>query len=283
MLRRMLITGAGGMVGIQAADYFSKEYAVTALTSAALSITDHEALQQIFHTVKPDIVVNCAVIRNDRCSQNEQLARRVNAEGVRNLAVCCSKCGAVLIQLSTDYVFEGNTGGSYTEDTIPYPVSLYGRTKRVGELFALEENKNTFVIRTGWLYGRYGDNFVRKILRQAKPGREISILPDQYGNPTSVEELLHMTSNLLQMKTYGIYHAVCKGRTSRLAFAEQIVHEAGLAVRVCKMVNDRKSVFDTSLSTEKLYRITSYQPIHWKKALKSYLTEVKHEGLIQYT
>ena len=149
-------------------------------------------------------------------------------------------------------------------------------------MFALEENKNIFVIRTGWLYGRYGDNFVHKILRQAKSGQEIGILADQYGNPTSVKELLHMTSNLLQTEAYGIYHAVCKGRTSRLAFAEQIIRGAGLAVPVFEMVNDRKSIFDTSLSTEKLYRITSYQPIHWKKALKSYLTEVKHEGLIKY-
>ena len=282
MLKKMLITGAGGMVGRQAAEYFSKEYAVTALTKTELSITELENVKRICQAVKPDIIVNCAVIRNDRCSQNEQLARRVNVEGVRNLAVCCRKCGAVLVQLSTDYVFEGNTGGSYTEGTSPCPVSLYGCTKRAGELFALEENKNIFVIRTGWLYGRYGDNFVHKILRQAKSGQEIGILADQYGNPTSVKELLHMTSNLLQTEAYGIYHAVCKGRTSRLAFAEQIIRGAGLAVPVFEMVNDRKSIFDTSLSTEKLYRITSYQPIHWKKALKSYLTEVKHEGLIKY-
>lgn len=228
MLRRMLITGASGMVGRQAADYFRNEYTVTALSRTALSVTDDKDLNRVFQTVKPAIVLNCAVIRNDRCSQNEQLARQVNAEGVRNLAVCCSKCGAVLVQLSTDYVFEGNTGGSYTEDTSPCPVSLYGCTKRAGELFALEENKNTFVIRTGWLYGRYGDNFVHKILRQAKSGPEISIAPNQYGNPTSVEELLHMMSNLLQIETYGIYHAVCKGRTSRLAFAEQIIRGAAL-------------------------------------------------------
>ena len=283
MLKKMLITGAGGMVGRQAAEYFSKEYAVTALTKTELSITELENVKRIFQAVKPDIIVNCAVIRNDRCSQNEQLAKRVNVEGVRNLAVCCRKCGAVLVQLSTDYVFEGNTGGSYTEGTSPCPVSLYGCTKRAGELFALEENKNTFVIRTGWLYGRYGDNFVHKILRQAKSGSEISVAPNQYGNPTSVDELLRMMSTLLQTEVYGIYHAVCKGRTSRLAFAEQIIRGAGLAIPVFKMVNDRKSIFDTSLSTEKLYRITSYQPIHWKKALKSYLTEVKHEGLIQYT
>lgn len=90
--------------------------------------------------------------------QNEQLARRVNAEEVRNLAVCCRKCGAVLVQLLTDYVFEGNTGGSYIEYTSPCPVSLYGRTKRAGEVFAFHENDKTFIIRTGWLYGRYGDN-----------------------------------------------------------------------------------------------------------------------------
>lgn len=283
MLRRMLITGAGGMVGRQAADYFSKEYAVTALTSTALSITDHETLQQIFYTVKPDIVVNCAVIRNNRCLQNEQLARLVNADGVRNLAICCSKFGAVLVQLSTDYVFEGNAGGGYTEDTIPYPVSLYGCTKRAGELFSLEENRRTFVIRTGWLYGRHGDNFVHKILRQAKSGQEIGILRDQYGNPTSVGELLRMTDMLLQTEAYGIYHIICRGRTSRMAFAEQIIRGAGFDVPICAIDNDHKSVFDTSLSTEKLYRITSYQPIHWKKALKRYLTEVKHEGLIECT
>lgn len=138
------------------------------------------------------------------------------------------------------------------------------------------------MIRTGWLYGRYGDNFVRKVLRQAQSGQEIQIMGNQYGNPTSVDELLNIIGRLLQTESFGIYHAVCGGRTSRLAFAEQIIRGAGLAVPVFEMVNDRKSIFDTSLSTEKLYRITSYQPIHWKKALKSYLTEVKHEGLIKY-
>lgn len=92
MLKKMLITGAGGMVGRQAAEHFSKEYAVTALTKTELSITELENVKRIFQTVKPDIVVNCAVIRNDRCSQNEQLARRVNVEGVRNLAVFLGFC-----------------------------------------------------------------------------------------------------------------------------------------------------------------------------------------------
>ncbi len=283
MFRRMLITGAGGMVGRQAADYFSKEYAVTALNKAALSIIEQEAVKQIFQIVKPDIVLNCGVIRNDRCLQNEQLARRVNADGVRNLAACCRFFGAVFVQISTDYVFEGNTGGNYTEDIVPYPVSLYGRTKRAGEVFAFHENDKTFIIRTGWLYGRYGDNFVHKVLRQAQSGQEIQIMGNQYGNPTSVDELLNIIGRLLQTESFGIYHAVCSGRTSRRAFTKQIIRKAGAAVTIRKVNNDKPTVFDTSLSTEKLQQAARYQPLHWRKALANYLDEVKHENCIEIT
>lgn len=194
----MLITGAGGMVRVKATDYFCEEYAVTALTRTTLFITDHEALKQIFQTVKPAIVLNCVVVRNGRCSQNEQFARQVNTESVRKLALQCRKCDVVLVQLSTDYVVEGKTGGNCAEEAIPSPVSQYGCTKRAGDLFALEENKKTFVIRTAWLYGRYGNSFVHKILRQARLGQEIDILGNQYGNPISVAELLNMIGRFLQ-------------------------------------------------------------------------------------
>ena len=271
----MMITGAGGMVGRQASDYFGEKYAVTALTRTTLSIADEESLKQVFQTVRPDIVLNCAVIRNEQCLHNEQLARQVNAEGVRNLAVQCRKFNAILVQLSTDYVFEGNPGGRHSEETPPCPVNLYSQTKRAGEQFALAENTKTFVIRTGWLYGCYGDNFVHKILRKAWGGQEIGILGNQYGNPTSVSELLNMIDLLLQTKAYGVYHAVCLGRTSRLNFARQIIREAELDVPVQEINKDREPIFDTSLSTKKLQQTIQYTPAHWKKAFTNYIDEVK--------
>lgn len=280
MYKRMMITGAGGMVGKQAADYFREKYAVTALTRTALSITDKEALGWAFETVKPNIVLNCAVIRNEKCLQNKQLAWQVNAEGVRNLSIQCRKFDAILIQLSTDYVFEGSPGGIHTEETPPCPMSLYSRTKRAGEQFALAGNNKTFVIRTGWLYGCYGDNFVHKILRQARDGQEIGILGNQYGNPTSVSELLNMIALLLQTEAYGIYHAVCLGRTSRLHFARQIIREAGLTVPAREIDKDSESRCDTSLSTKKLQQAIQYTPAHWKKALVNYIDEAKHENCI---
>lgn len=281
MHKRMMITGAGGMVGRQAAHYFRESYAVTALTRTTLSIADKESVKQAFQIVKPDIVLNCAVIRNEKCLQNEQLAWQVNAEGVRTLSIQCRKFDAILVQLSTDYVFEGNPCGGHSEETLPCPVSLYSRTKRAGEQFALAENHKTFVIRTGWLYGRYGDNFVHKILRKVWDGQKIEILGNQYGNPTSVSELLNMIALLLQTKAYGIYHAVCLGRTSRLSFARQIIREVGMDASAQEINKDKEPIFDTSLSTKKLQQTIPYLPVHWKKAFTNYINEAKHENFIQ--
>ena len=277
----MMIIGAGGMVGRQATEYFCGEYIVVPLTRAALSVTDYHALKQMFSLYKPDTVLNCAVIRNNECLKNPRLAEEVNAEGVQKLAACCRMFDAVLVQLSTDYVFEGNHGGSYTEETIPYPVSLYSRTKRAGELFALGENRKTFVIRTGWLYGKYGDNFVHKILNKVRLEHEISIIADQYGNPTSVNELLHMIHCILKTDIYGIYHAVCSGKTSRLLFAQRIVQEAGYTIPVYEISSRTDKRLDTSLSVNRLYQITKYQPIRWSEALMRYLKEVKHENSVK--
>lgn len=274
MSNKMLIIGARGMVGQQAVQYFSKEFDVIALSKMDLSVTDMSEIKRIFDRLKPYIVLNCSVIRNDRCLIDTQLAREVNAEGVRNLAIQCQKSNAVLVQLSTDYVFEGNIGGTYTEEVCPCPVSIYGRTKREGEKFALEENDKTFVIRTGWLYGKYGDNFVHKILHQILLKQEIRIIGDQYGSPTSVDELLNMTYRLVKTTSYGIYHAVCSGKSSRLAFAQQIIKRMGFDNNIYKIHNSRGMVFDTSLSNEKLCRVIQYRPLHWTQALEIYLNKI---------
>ncbi len=121
------------------------------------------------------------------------------------------------------------------------------------------------------------DNFVHKILRRTWENQKIDILRDQYGNPTSVSEWLNMMKRILQIEVYGINHAVCDGKTSRFAFAAQIIREAGLSVPVREIGRKGETVFDTSLLTEKLQRVIRYQSVHWTKTLRSYLTEVKNE------
>ena len=227
-MTRYLIAGASGMLGqdLQAA-LAGRE--VTPLGRAALDVTDLESVRRAVDG--HDVVINAAAYTKvDDAEAHEDDAFAVNAVGARNLAIAAAEHGARMVQISTDYVFDGSATEPYREDTPYNPISAYGRTKAAGERFALEANPDrTFVVRTAWLYGAHGPNFAKTMLRIAATKDEWTVVDDQVGQPTWTHDLADQIVLLLDSDSpAGIYHGTNAGRGSWFDFARAVLEESGL-------------------------------------------------------
>ncbi|TFB66974.1 dTDP-4-dehydrorhamnose reductase [Cryobacterium sp. Hz9] len=227
-MTRYLITGANGMLGrdLQAALAGQN---VTALGRIDLDVTDLSAVTDA--VAGHDVVINCAAYTKvDDAESNEDTAYLVNGVGARNLAVAASASSVRLVQVSTDYVFDGTATTPYPEDTPRHPISAYGRTKAAGEEFVLAENGDrSFIVRTAWLYGRHGPNFARTMLRLAANHDTVSVVNDQLGQPTWTVDLAAQIVLLLHADApAGIYHGTNSGVASKFDMAQAVFTSAGL-------------------------------------------------------
>lgn len=193
-----------------------------------LDITDEAAVQAFVANAQPDVIINCAAMTNvDGCEANEAVAYKVNATGPANLAAAAQKCGAKIVQVSTDYVFAGDAFEDRIESDATSPESAYGRTKLAGEQLVADACAQHFIVRTAWLYGYVGNNFVKTMLRLARENGAIKVVYDQYGNPTSANDLAYEILKIAVTDNYGIYHCTNKGTCSWCDFACAIVDGAG--------------------------------------------------------
>lgn len=288
-MKKVLITGFGGQLGravnevLMKRNQESKEYEIVCTSSRAacelrLDITNQDEVMQRIEEIKPDIIVNCgAYTAVDLCETEEELAYQVNAVGPKNLSLAANQVDALLIHISTDYVFDGEKQIPYTEEDMKRPLSAYGRTKLAGEQFVEQYCKKYYILRTAWVYGE-GKNFVNTMLHLAKNG-QIRVVADQYGTPTSAMELARAIEFLMDKKEYGVYHIRCEGDTTWYGFAKEIMTYQKQPVEVIpietkdfvtKATRPKYSV----LSTQKLKRVFDYELMDWKQALKEYM-EVK--------
>ena len=201
-----------------------------------LDITDPQAVWGELSRRRPEVVINAAAAtRVDDLESDPDGALRVNALGPRNLAVACRRLGMKLIHLSTDYVFDGAKPGPYVEWDGTGPLSVYGRSKLLGEEWVRQQCPDHFIVRTAWLYGVPGPNFVTAILargRHLAPDGELKVVSDQRGTPTSALALAPQLLALAATEAFGTYHATCQGETTWYEFAGLILAAAGIAVRV---------------------------------------------------
>jgi dTDP-4-dehydrorhamnose reductase len=223
---RWLITGAAGMLGTDLAALLAAAgEPVTALSRSDLDITDPAAAAAAVEAAKPDVVVNCAAwTAVDDAESHEEAALAINGHAVASLATACRNAGAALVQPSTDYVFDGSATSPYAEDAVPAPRTAYGRTKLAGERAALATlPEAAYVVRTAWLYGRHGDNFVRTMLRLAHSGTSPAVVDDQRGQPTWSADVARQISSLIWVGAPpGIYHATSSGETTWFGLAEEV-------------------------------------------------------------
>jgi dTDP-4-dehydrorhamnose reductase len=231
-MTRWLVTGAAGMLGRDlTALLTARGEEFTALTRADLDITDGTAAASAVSAVKPDVVVNCAAwTAVDAAEENEAEALAINGHGPANLAAACASLGAVLVHPSTDYVFPGDATVPYAEDAVPAPAGAYGRTKLAGERAVLAALPNaSYVVRTAWLYGAHGKNFVKTMLRLARGDVAPGVVADQYGQPTWTADVAAKIYDLVgSAAPAGIYHATSSGQTTWFGLAEEIfrLHDA---------------------------------------------------------
>lgn len=225
---KVLVTGAGGMLGrdvVLAAANAGHD--VVGLGRLELDVTSAEALAAKFELERPDVAINCAAWTDvDGAEDAEEEAMAVNGQGAGNVAAAAAAVGASVVYVSSDYVFDGAKADPYVETDQPAPLSAYGRTKLAGEEATAAANKRHFVVRSSWLFGTGGSNFVETMLRLASTQNEVLVVRDQVGSPTYTWHLAYGLVRLIEGVEFGIHHMAAAGTCSWYDFAREIFEQA---------------------------------------------------------
>jgi dTDP-4-dehydrorhamnose reductase len=277
------LLGANGQLG-QDLQIALRSYSVTALTRSDVDVTDAARIRAVLMDIRPDVVINTtAYHRVDDCESRPDLAYQVNASAVLNLVRTANELGAVLVHLSTDYVFDGRAREPYTEKSEPFPLSVYANSKLAGELLVRAMATKPLVIRTCGLYGIAGShgkggNFVQTILGKAKRRESIQVVHDQVVTPTYTLDLAHQIAHIVPMGEYGLFHMTNEGSCTWFEFAKAIFELSGIDANLSPTTSDcykapavrpRYSVLENA----RLKTLGLNQMRHWRDALAAYLKE----------
>ena len=303
MHKRFLVTGCKGQLGYDVVRELNKRgiYDILNLDVDDMDITDREFVRKTIMEYKPEYVIHCAAYTAvDKAEENEELARKINEDGTKNIADACKEIGSKMVYISTDYVFDGTIDEEkcYYPGDKPNPKSVYGITKREGELAALE-NPNTFVIRTAWVFGVNGNNFVKTMLNLSEKYEEIKVVNDQIGSPTYTVDLAKVIVDLINTDEYGIYHFTNENFCSWAEFAAYILkdtntkvipvtteeyyrpkYEDAKAKGITLHIAERPMV--SKLDKCKLYnnKVTDFIP-EWHNAVDRYMEELKEQKVLK--
>jgi dTDP-4-dehydrorhamnose reductase len=283
--RKIAVVGGNGQLGHDVVEAFAGSGEVYALTHQDLELSGLESVATCLDAIHPDVVVNTAAMHHvENCERDPQLAYAVNAVGARNLAQVTQNLGAILIHISTDYVFDGRKGSPYTEDDLPLPLSVYGNCKLAGEYYVRTGNQKHIVLRTSALYGRHacrakgGNNFVDLMLRLGRERGEVRVVATETVSPTSTRDLARQIVALSAAGAYGLFHATAEGSCSWHEFACEIFAAAGLPVRClvagphefpAKVPRPAYSVLENA----KLKQAGLNRFRHWREELHVYLEQ----------
>ncbi len=280
---KALITGAGGMLAGSLIKVLSNEAVLYARNRKSLDICDKEAVQKEIVELKPDIVLNCAAYTDvDGCETDEKRAFAVNAEGVKNVAEACKKTGSKMLHISTDFVFNGLKTTPYAEEDIPEPLSVYGSSKLQGEKYITEALRSYLIIRTSWLFGSGGKNFVSTIAGLSEKGSDIKVVADQKGSPTYTHDLAEAIKILIFKKKSGSYNICNSGICSWHEFAWQIIKLMGKQNSVIPIMSDElqrpaeRPAF-SALDCRKIEYETGHVMRPWQEALCDYIKILKEQ------
>lgn len=290
---KIIITGSHGQLGNALLELLSNEknslgeipacYKNSELLPVdvdGLDISDEAAVLSYVEAHKPDLIINCAAMTNvDGCESDLELAEKVNAEGPMNLAKASEKFGAKLVHVSTDYVFRGDANTPYVETDPCDPVTAYGLSKYHGEQNVLEFCQKSFIIRTSWLYGLIGSNFVKTIRRVAKEKGILKVVDDQRGNPTNADDLAFHILLVAATENYGIYHCTGTGECSWYDFACKILEYSKIPCDISPCSTEEsgrkaKRPAYSSLRNLKLEETVGDHMRDWQVALKEYINNL---------
>lgn len=278
---KILITGANGMLAKAVRERFKEQELIltdVVGTTEKLNITNLADVENFVSHVNPDVIINCAAYTAvDKAEEEENLARKINADGPKNLAIVSKQHNCILVHISTDYVFGGDLSLDeiYKEDDVKAPVTAYGRTKLDGEKAIAQNTDNFYIFRTAWLYGD-GKNFVRTMLKFGKQKDDVKVVFDQHGSPTYTKDLADIIYQALEKNIpYGIYHTTNLGFTTWYDFTKKIYDLVGISCKVSPVTSEEfasiaKRPANSMLSKEKILDAGISVP-SWEDALERYL------------
>lgn len=275
---RILVTGAAGMLGLDLVPALSTTHRVKGVDLEDFDITDRIAVDGFIQAEKPEVVIHAAAYTNvDAAESDSATATKVNGVGAENVAVACRDAGARMILISTDYVFDGEKRTPYLESDRPNPVNAYGRSKLEGEILARRALPSVTVVRTAWLYGMGGENFITKILTAARGRQSLQVVTDEMGSPTWTVDLSAALKRLLEAGAFGpLYHLAGGGACSRYELATELF--SFLRIKDCRLEPVGRERFQTPtrrpaysvLASERL-GLENIEPLrHWREALSEF-------------
>lgn len=269
-MKKILVTGANGMLGQDLCPTLSDNgYDVIETNIDTLDITNPDMAETVISNENPDIIIHCAAYTNvDKAEEDFKTAELINVKGTENLVKVCAKNNFPLVYISTDYVFDGKKTTPYTPDDSPNPINIYGKTKLGGEEVIKKYCEKYYIIRTSWLYGHHGKNFVETMISLAnKP--ELKVVDDQIGCPTWTMDLSDGILKIINNKPCGTYHVCGSGETSWFGFAKEVFNQAGISVNIIPCTT---SEFPRPAKRPK-YSVMDNDGIcrDWKLALKDYI------------
>jgi dTDP-4-dehydrorhamnose reductase len=278
-IMKVIVAGSRGMLANDLVPLLTEKHETHLFDREEVDITDEDRVLAFVAGIRPDLIINCAAYNQvDQAEADRETAFRVNANGVRHLALACKAFDSVLCHFSTDYVFDGKGHRPYRPDDEPNPISVYGESKRAGEVYVHSLLSDYYLVRTSSLYGKYGPNFVQTILRLAEEKKVVRVVEDQVMSPTWTVNLAHGVIQLIESGSFGTYHLTDRtdGGISWFTFAREICRLRGLDNKVEPATSEEfdrparrpaYSVLDTSVFTQR----TGYEPIPWQQSLQRFL------------
>lgn len=278
----IVVTGAHGQLGRDMVSLLEAQgYRVYGFGSKEMDVTQINQVEKIMQELSPGVVIHCgAYTKVDQAEAEPEEAYLVNGYGTRNIALAAGSVDAKLVYVSTDYVFDGNGRTNYDEFVQPNPINIYGRSKWMGEQFVQRFHNRSFIVRTWWVYGLHGNNFVKTMIKLGTEKKSISVVDDQIGCPTYTEDLAGFIGKLITGEMYGTYHYSNSGHCSWYQFAKAIFKYTGLDVEVIPVSSDQfirpakrpsYSVFD-----HQALKLNGFDfPRNWEVALKDFLDKYK--------
>ncbi|SUY45791.1 dTDP-4-dehydrorhamnose reductase [Clostridium putrefaciens] len=275
---KLLITGADGQLGRELTKQYNeiKDVELILTGISELDITDMEAVYEFVNNHKPEVIINCAAhTAVDKCEIDVDMAYKINTIGPKNLATAAYAIGAEIVQVSTDYVFDGERDIELTEFDEVNPKTVYGKTKLEGERVVSKLNPKHYIVRTAWLYGD-GNNFVKTMIKLSETNKTLKVVNDQKGTPTSTVDLARVIISLVKNKNYGLFHCTCKGECTWYDLTKEIFKIKGIDTKVIPCTTDEfprpaKRPEYSVLRNYMLELTTGDITRTWQEALKDYL------------
>ena len=279
---KVLVTGVKGQLGYDVVRELEKrQIEAVGVDVEEMDITDAAQVETVIRNVNPDAVIHCAAYTAvDAAEDNEELCRRVNAQGTENVAKVCQEMDLKMMYISTDYVFDGQGTRPWEPDDERDPLNVYGQTKYEGELAVEKYVEKFFIVRIAWVFGVNGKNFIKTMLNLGKTHDKLTVVNDQIGSPTYTYDLARLLADMIQTDKYGRYHATNEGICTWYEFACEIFRQAGMDVEVAPVTSDEypakaKRPANSRMSKKKLDENGFERLPSWQDALKRYLKEIE--------